>query len=386
MRSSLPFTLLGFLSLGICSTVHGHDHGVTSLDENRRPQQRKLLKVPDIAGFRTLKGDFHMHTVFSDGVVWPNVRVQEAWQEGLDAICITDHIEHQPHAKDLPTNHNRPYEIAKGPADQANILLIRGSEITRGTPPGHFNAIFLEDSSKLVEDKKAAADQLALDAAANQKAFIFWNHPGWKAEGIEGSYEWLPFVQKLHQEGKLHGVEVINGFGFHRKALDWCLDNKLAVLGTSDIHNLTANDYDFANGRTRSMTLVFAKERTNESIREALEARRTIAWSSEYLAGPEDLLKELAQASIRIGPVYHTDGKGVSFREITNDTSLTFNLEETGENTRLADKIELKPGTTRILSSRELPVALEKATYRVTNAFIRSETNLTLPLSSLVKE
>ena len=26
-----------------------------------------------------------MHTVFSDGVVWPSVRVEEAWREGLDA-------------------------------------------------------------------------------------------------------------------------------------------------------------------------------------------------------------------------------------------------------------------------------------------------------------
>lgn len=383
MHSTLPLAVL--LTISTSTVLHAHDHGVTRMDENRRPQQRKLLKVPDIEGFKTLKGDFHMHTAFSDGVVWPNVRVQEAWQEGLDAICITDHIEHQPHKADLPTNHNRPYEIAKGPADQSNILLIRGSEITRGTPPGHFNAIFLQDSSTLVEDKAAASDQPAIDAAANQKAFIFWNHPGWKAEKEKGSYEWLPFVENMRKEGKLHGIEVINGFGFHRKALDWCIDQKLAVMGTSDIHNLTANDYDFANGRTRSMTLVFAKERNNESIREALESARTIAWSSEYLAGPEDLLRKLAQACIRIGPVHHTDEKGVSFREITNDSALTFNLEETGENTRLADKIELKPQSTRILSSKDLQAALEKATYRVTNAYIRSETNLTLSLSSLVK-
>lgn len=27
-----------------------------------------------------------MHTVFSDGLVWPSIRVAEAWMEGLDAI------------------------------------------------------------------------------------------------------------------------------------------------------------------------------------------------------------------------------------------------------------------------------------------------------------
>ena len=382
-RSATVLPLLCIFTLAAVPMLNAHDHGVTELKENRRPQHRKNLRVPDLPGYKTLKCDFHMHTVFSDGMVWPNIRVQEAWQEGLDAICITDHIEYQPHAKDLPTNHNRAHDIAKDPAAQSNILLIRGSEITRGTPPGHFNALFLEDSSKLVADKGAAADAPALDAAAAQKAFIFWNHPGWKAKQIEGSYEWIPFVDKLHQEGKLHGLEVINGFGFHRKALDWCIDRKLAVMGTSDIHNLTANDYDFANGRTRSMTLVFAKKRTNAAIREALEAGRTAAWSSEYLAGPEELLQGLVQGALSIGPVHHTDAKGVSYREIRNDSDLTFTLLETGEKTGLPDTIELHPGTTRMLSSANMEAAMEKASYHVKNAFIRSETNLTVKLSAL---
>ena len=49
---------------------------------------RKEIHIPDIMGYKTLKCDFHMHTIFSDGVVWPEVRVQEAWEEGLDAIRI----------------------------------------------------------------------------------------------------------------------------------------------------------------------------------------------------------------------------------------------------------------------------------------------------------
>ena len=60
-------------------------------------QVRRELHIPDIMGYKTLKCDFHMHTVFSDGAVWPTVRVDEAWQEGLDALAITDHIEYQPH-------------------------------------------------------------------------------------------------------------------------------------------------------------------------------------------------------------------------------------------------------------------------------------------------
>ena len=58
--------------------------------------------------------DLHIHTTFSDGSVWPNIRVSEA-EKGLDLISITDHLEYQPHHKDLPNpDRNRSYDIAKG--------------------------------------------------------------------------------------------------------------------------------------------------------------------------------------------------------------------------------------------------------------------------------
>ena len=86
-------------------------------------QAKHKINIPDILGYKTLKCDFHMHTVFSDGTVWPTVRVDEAEREGLDAIAITDHVEYQPKKKDIPTNHNRPYEIALGRAKEKNILI-----------------------------------------------------------------------------------------------------------------------------------------------------------------------------------------------------------------------------------------------------------------------
>ncbi len=38
----------------------------------------RKINFPDIPGYKTLLCDFHQHTVFSDGSVWPNIRVQEA--------------------------------------------------------------------------------------------------------------------------------------------------------------------------------------------------------------------------------------------------------------------------------------------------------------------
>ena len=77
----------------------------------------------------------------------PTVRVDEAYREGLDAISLTEHIEYRPHKKDIIADHNRSYELSQKQAKKLGILLIRGSEITRSMPPGHFNAIFLNDSN-----------------------------------------------------------------------------------------------------------------------------------------------------------------------------------------------------------------------------------------------
>jgi len=136
-------------------------------------QERTEINIPDLPGFYTLKADLHMHTVFSDGEVWPTVRVEEAWRDGLDIIAITDHLKYQPHKDDLPTNHNRSYELALPLAKSMGIILIKGAEITRSMPPGHFNAIFLEDVDLL--DTKTWEE--AFLAAYEQNAFIFWNHP-----------------------------------------------------------------------------------------------------------------------------------------------------------------------------------------------------------------
>jgi len=46
------------------------------------------------------------------------------------------------------------------------------------------------------------------------------------------------------------------------------------------------------------MTLVLAKERTVEAIREALFANRTIAWFDESLAGKKEYLKAFFEESV----------------------------------------------------------------------------------------
>ena len=113
----------------------------------------RIIDFPDLPGFKTLVCDLHMHTVFSDGSVWPNIRVMEANKDGLDVIATTEHIEYQSWISDIPhPDRNRSYDLAKGFAKNSDLLVLNGSEITRDMPPGHANAIFLKDANKLITD------------------------------------------------------------------------------------------------------------------------------------------------------------------------------------------------------------------------------------------
>ena len=374
--------LIVVLIMLLCGWTYAQtDNGVVNFDEFRSSKKREIINIPNIPGYQTLKCDFHMHTVFSDGKVWPIVRAQEAWREGMDAIAITDHIEHTPHSGDVKIGHNRAYELGKDVAERCNLLFIKGAEITRLTPPGHFNAIFIDDASGYISDKDRSMDKAAVAKAAQQNAFIFWNHPGWKIGVDPESYDWLGFIEELHHDKMLHGIEVFNGFKFHKKALDWCVDKNLTVMGSTDMHDLVAHEYDQDEHVHRTMTLVFAKDRTSGSVREALEKGRTVAWASKYLAGREEHVRNLFDACVNMGPSFHAvTGKNkngdeviTNYYEISNNSDLYFELElKTGQATR---KVVLSPQSSQIITAK---AGQTKLTYEVVTAYVRSDKYLTV--------
>ena len=333
-------------------------------------QPRTEIHFPDLPGYRTLKCDFHMHTVFSDGLVWPAVRVDEAWREGLDVIAITDHIEYQPHRDDLPTKHNRPYEIVLKQAEAMNILLIRGAEVTRDTPPGHFNAIFLEDINPL--DTEDFFD--VFNAAGQQDAFVFWNHPDWK--GLERG-KWAEAQQTLWERKQLHGVEVYNEFDYHRQAHQYAVEKGLTMLGNSDIH--VPARFPHHDGHVhRTLTLVFAKERTIPAVREALFAGRTIVWGGDLLIGREELLAPFFAACVTIDPPHRRSDDRVWVR-IHNHCAQDLTLERVGEGKPAL--IDL-PAQATSLVRFDLPgeAPAEPMSYRVKNLLIGPDEPLTVQL------
>ena len=284
--------------------VHKYDHWNAS-------QYRNEISIPGFDGYVALKCDFHIHTVFSDGSVWPDIRVQEAWKEGLDAIAMTDHIEYRPRKNIVVADHNESFNIAKKEGDKLGIIVIKGSEISRGKPLGHLNALFISDANAL-----DVSDPLeAVDVAISQGGYIIWNHPGWP----DNKSTFYEIHGELIKAGKIDAYEAYNYTESYPLTFDWHHQYGIAPMANSDIHGTIAADYAVSPDWKRPMTLVFAKENTEAAIREALEARRTLAFFHGNLVGNEEYLSKIVDASLKIRPV----GEGIS---VTNISDITYRM------------------------------------------------------------
>jgi predicted metal-dependent phosphoesterase TrpH len=333
MKKILTVVVLAFLALTVCSSsaqnMAKRDPGVAfpQMKKFFGDMERRVLELPEIPGYLLLKADFHMHTVFSDGYVWPITRVEEAFMEGIDAIAITDHIEFNPQKKYLlSSDHNLPYEIAKPRADELGVILIRGTEVTREVPAGHFNAIFIEDANKLAEwvNKENPSDQSSiketLQEAVKQGGFVFFNHPWYKQPGDLAN--WHPIHEELFKLGLIHGVEVNNRDRYYPNIFQWCIDKDLAMMSTTDAHNPL---FRLEPGAHRSMNILLVKERSQKGIRDALNERRTVVYTQNYLYGKEAHVKPFFDHGI-IRKVVHTTEKGFVV-ELKNVSGIPFHIQ-----------------------------------------------------------
>jgi hypothetical protein len=348
------------------------------------PEQR-LIEFPDVPGYLTLKCDFHLHTVFSDGDVWPNIRVQEAVRDGLDAIALTDHLEYQPHEDDIPhPNRNRSYQIALESAGANGLIVINGSEVTRDMPPGHSNAIFVQDANRLLLDEPVSVFR----EAKRQGAFIFWNHPNWIAQRPDGVATVTDMHRRLIGEGLLDGIEVVNDLTYSEEALAIALEHELTIIGTSDIHGLVDWQYEVPYGGHRPVTLVFATERSVAGIQEALEARRTAVWFNNLLIGTTENVVPLVRASLTLTEVRYLEDTSVLQVSIENRSDVEYILgNRTGFSFHAAsDLVAIKPhATTRLeIKTLDAPSAVSLR-FEVLNAVTGPGTHPEIVLDAVAR-
>ena len=291
---------------------------------------RKEIILPTVNGYNLYTADLHVHSTYSDGTMKMSTRIDEAWRDGLDIMAATDHMSIRPVKDKTGTGQATPDNVkAKRGAKTAKsvndavkagnnfgILVIPGVELTgNAKTQGHFNALFTTDN-KAIYDYEGIQ---AIRNAREQGALIMHNHPGWRHSTLERT----KFEEEVYAEKLIDGVEIMNGYCFYPRAIEEAKSRKWFMTATTDIHATTAQIYG-NNDQLRNMTIVFAKDLTLKDVREALEARRTLAYSFGVLAGEEALLKDFFEASIETKKLAVNNKKKSQRVQLTNKSSIPF--------------------------------------------------------------
>jgi len=323
----------GIAALSLCLSASAQqmnqqlDRSNPDLVRNTRTGTRHEIIIPDVDGFKVVKTDLHAHTVYSDAETSPEFRVREAWHDGLDAIAISDHIEYRPSEgkfsafmrSDKPesVDLNHSVNLARRSAGQYGITLIPGTEITRSPREiGHFNALFTTDNNTIPDPDPL----VAIRNAKRQGAIVQSNHPGW----ARNDANLTETTVKAIKAGLLDGMECYNDSEFYQKSIEDAINNDLYVCANTDIHGTTA--FEFTDyGVFRNMTFVMAKDASAESIKEALLAKRTLAYGFGDICGRQELLEKFFLASMEFRTISVSDNGSRSIL-MTNKSSLPYYL------------------------------------------------------------
>ena len=332
-----------------------------------------------------ISSDLHIHSVFSDGAVWPTIRVDEAIRDSIDLISLTEHLEYQSHLTDIPhTNRNRSFQIAGGYVQNRPLAVVHGTEITKPMPPGHFNAIFIQDANKFFDKNKEPLNfNKAIKEANEQGAFVFWNHPMWEANRSDGIAKLDPIHQEVIDKKLLHGIEVVNFDTFSEEAMQIAIDNDLTMMGTSDVHILIAWDFNIEKESFhRPITFIMSNNRTMKSIRDALFKGDTFVWYRDLIIGKSNNLKQVIDNNLEV------ISKGYSYRdrkveilqiELKNKSVAPINLNYKGEYTFHNDYkfINLEPKSSKIIyvKTKKIKQTVDLE-FEILNYVVGPKTNL----------
>lgn len=331
-----------------------------------RTLQRTEINLPSIDGYTPYKADLHTHTIYSDGHLSMEARIREAWADGLDVMAVTEHLEYRPNeknyvaylngytkegvkaenynfvSKDRPAtaegihvDFNVPVEVAIKAAKKYGVTIIPGIEITRKEGEySHFNALFTTDNNAIY----ALETIESIRNAKKQGALVMHNHPGW----MHTNMLMTEYENMVYEAGLLDGIEIMNGAEFYPQAIERAKQYNLFMSSNTDAHYPTAERYK-EYGVLRNMTIIYAKDNSLESLREAIEAHRTLAYSFGTLAGDEELLRKFFAASVTAHKTT-VDYKNRADVILTNNSSIDWLLVREGQNV-----VELKANSSIII-------------------------------------
>ena len=191
-----------------------------------------------------------------------------------------------------------------------------------------------------------------------------WNHPGWPNDTST-----LYNVHKdLIKQKKIHGIEVVNGFEYYPKAFNYCKEYGLTYMGNTDIHGVYKQTYR-TDKQSGPMTIVFAKERSQEGVKEALLAGRSVVKFGDILIGSEKNLLSLVKACLSY-EVKEVKGNQALVK-VTNKSTLNFEI-----------LLDNKAGTILGNATVEIKVRLDDK-VKFTTTHITDDSRMVIDIASL---
>jgi predicted metal-dependent phosphoesterase TrpH len=222
---------------------------------------------------RPLRGDFHIHTLYSDGRSTPVEMLIRARELGLDVAVITDHNSYEASIEGIEAQENlglnlitMPGEEVSGPnwhilsigADAAIYDLSTAAFTDQDIDPGSYEAL-----------------RWAIEATQAHGGRAYLAHPYWAVE--RGYHLPLPIYERVLSEGILDGLELLGDVRYENnvRSLARYLDFRAAggtipILSNSDTHR---TDHTYGT----YWTLILAHELSAEGVLDAIAEGWSVA-------------------------------------------------------------------------------------------------------------
>ncbi len=311
------------------------------------------------ARYEVLRGDFHMHTIHSDGSLLPADRVMEAWRFGYDVIAITDHGNVRAYGEALPT------------AKALGILLLRGVETSLS---GQEHLVVLGYSAgyearspqqwTVTPGQAFYQDELRRVAAAGGIVLYAHPHVGLREPVLWGIGQGLIQGIEVKNDVVGSGWNTLESLGtyWYPFGFDWGVEHNLALFANSDVHGARADV-------PQATTLILAEERSPEAVMAAFRAGRTLAYFNNMLCSHEWVLKLLMGSLVEVQLTEMDDGR--AFLRLQNRGPVELTAQLTG---MPLVPVTLGPYQKVLVAIRRIPDAV---TITWKNLYVNSTKNLT---------
>lgn len=215
-----------------------------------------------------LKASFHTHTTYSDGFYSPQDVVEMYRDAGYDCIAITDH------------NTTAGVSEAKIFGSFYDMVIIGGEEVSYFFPDGtpmHIVALFINNTvNPGTYNVSWYFEQIHLQSGLGEVAHPWVYTPEWDITFNWTETKWFPYWNEPY----------IDGFEL---SPNWSNTTFNMIL---DHGNFITFNHDYHSGTipTTYYTLVFATEKSEAGVKEALLQQRLVCVSGSKVWGTSEAL------------------------------------------------------------------------------------------------